>query len=62
VSLDLYIMRQAADAFNQTGRMNTDWVAVVDEWAHRFLVGAGWSRGHVFVSRKAMGAEVLSSE
>ena len=38
VSLDLYIMREAAIIFNGTKRMNTDWVAVVDEWACRFLV------------------------
>ena len=45
VSLDLYIMREAADAFNQTGRMNTDWVAVVEEWAERFLVRYGRNGG-----------------
>lgn len=38
VSLDLYIMREAAQIFNETKRMNTDWVAVIDEWACRFLV------------------------
>ena len=30
-------MREAALLINGTGRMNTDWAAVVDEWAQRFL-------------------------
>ena len=37
VALDLYLIRELAAAVNRSGAMNTDWVAVIDEWALRFF-------------------------
>ncbi|GAX76281.1 hypothetical protein CEUSTIGMA_g3726.t1 [Chlamydomonas eustigma] len=37
VSLDLYIMREASILLEMTGRKTSNFVAVIDEWAGRFL-------------------------
>ncbi|GAX81708.1 hypothetical protein CEUSTIGMA_g9136.t1 [Chlamydomonas eustigma] len=37
VSLDLYIMREASIMLESTGRKTSNFVAVIDEWAGRFL-------------------------
>jgi hypothetical protein len=44
VCLDLYLMRQAAVSISAMPDVNTDWAALIDTWAVRFLHEMDYTR------------------
>jgi aarF domain-containing kinase len=44
VCLDLYLMRQAAEAISALPDVKTDWASLIDNWAVRFLHEMDYTR------------------
>lgn len=42
--LDLYLMRRAAASISALPEVNTDWAALIDSWAVRFLHEMDYTR------------------